>query len=90
MKLDAQVLLYQALNAHKSDLEIERAIALDCDLDDRIEATGRVLKWLEEASRRDQPVECTLHRDVNVLLGKAASRAPARMARENLGTGKTA
>jgi hypothetical protein len=83
MRLDAQVLLYQALNAHKSDLEIERGAALDCDLDDRIEATGRVLKWLNEAaSRWDQPKARTLHHDVNLLLGKTPSRAPARRAGE--------
>jgi hypothetical protein len=78
MRIDTQVQLFQALNAHKSDLEIERDAASDCGLEERIEATGRVLKWLEEAaSRQDQPEACTLHQDVNLLLGKTPSRAPA-------------
>jgi hypothetical protein len=73
MRLDAQVLLYQALNAHKSDLAIERDAAPDCDLEDRVEATGRVLTWLNEAaSRWDQPKALTLHHDVNLLLGKTS------------------
>ena len=56
MRLDAQALLYQALNAHQSDLEIERDAAPDCGLEERLEATRRVVKWLEDAaSRPDQP-----------------------------------
>jgi hypothetical protein len=78
---DAQRQLHQALKTHISDLEIERGAALDYDLDERLEATGRVLKWLEQAAL-EQPEECTLHRDVNLLLGKTPSRAPARCARE--------
>jgi hypothetical protein len=46
---DAQRKLHQALKAHKFDLEIERDAASDCDLEERIEATRRVLKWLEQA-----------------------------------------
>jgi hypothetical protein len=46
---DAQRQLHQALKTHKSDLEIERGAALDYDLDDRIEATGQLLEWLEQA-----------------------------------------
>ena len=89
MRIDTQVQLFQALNAHKSDLEIERAAAPDCGLEERIEATGRVLAWLEEAaSRRDQPEARTLHHDVYLLLGKIPS--PAHTAGENIGTGKTA
>lgn len=50
MMTDAQVQLFQALKTDASDLEIERVAELDCNLDDRIEATGRVLKWLEQAA----------------------------------------
>jgi hypothetical protein len=90
MRIDTQVQLFQALNAHKSDLEIERAAAPDCGLEERIEATGRVLTWLEEAaSRRDQPEARTLHHDVNLLLGKIPSRAGARTARGDCGTKPT-
>jgi hypothetical protein len=72
---DAQRQLHQALKArNKFDLEIERGTASD-DLEDRIEATGRVLKWLEQALepatfRQAQPEASTLHQDVNLLLGK--------------------
>jgi hypothetical protein len=44
---EAQSELYQALKAHQSDLEIQRDAAPGCDLDERIEATGRVLQWLD-------------------------------------------
>ena len=47
---EVQRQLRQALNAHQSDLEIERDAASVCGLDERIEATGRVLKWLDEAA----------------------------------------
>jgi hypothetical protein len=40
VKLDAQVLLYQALNARRTDLEIKQRARSDCDLDERIEARG--------------------------------------------------
>ena len=67
---DAQRQLHQALKVHKFDLEIERGAASDCDLEDRIEATGRVLKWLEQATLREaRGKACMLHRDVNLLLG---------------------
>jgi hypothetical protein len=53
---EAQVDLYQAVKAHKLDLEIERdAASLDCDLEDRIEATRRVLKWLDEQALEIEP-----------------------------------
>jgi hypothetical protein len=77
MRLDAQVLLYEALNAHKSDLEIESAAAQGCDLDERLEATRRVLNWLEQATcKKAQPEAPLLHHDVNLLLAKAL-RAPS-------------
>jgi hypothetical protein len=77
MRIDAQVQLFKALNAHKSDLEIERDAAPDCGLEERLEATRRVLKWLEQAAL-EQPEACTLHQDVNLLLGKTSrARAPA-------------
>jgi hypothetical protein len=47
---DAQRQLYQALNAHQFDLEMERDTASNCDLEERIEATRLVLKWLEQAT----------------------------------------
>jgi hypothetical protein len=53
---EAQVDLYQAVKAHKLDLEIERdAASLHCNLDDRIEATRRVLKWLDEQAPEIEP-----------------------------------
>jgi hypothetical protein len=63
---DAQRKLHQALKAHKFDLEIERDAASDCDLEERIEATGQLLEWLEQALepptfRQAQP-EASLHR----------------------------
>jgi hypothetical protein len=71
MRLDAQVLLYQALNAHKSDLEIEKAATPDCNLEKRLEATRRVLIWLEQATfKQARPEACSLHHDVNLLLAK--------------------
>jgi hypothetical protein len=42
-----------ATEAHQSDLEIQRDAAPACDLEDRIEATRRVLEWLDPSSVRD-------------------------------------
>jgi hypothetical protein len=52
---EAQVELYQALKAHKSDLKIQRDAAPGCDLDERIEATGRVLQWLDHQAFELEP-----------------------------------
>jgi hypothetical protein len=53
---EAQVDLYQAVKAHKLDLEIERdSASLDCGLEDRIEATRRVLTWLDEQALELEP-----------------------------------
>jgi len=41
---DAQVQLFRALKAHKSELEIERDVASGCDLEERIEAVGKILR----------------------------------------------
>jgi hypothetical protein len=51
MATEAQVELHQALEAHKFDLEITRGVsALDQEsLDHRIEATQRLLEWIEQA-----------------------------------------
>jgi hypothetical protein len=51
MAIEAQVNLYQALKAHKFDLEIARGVsALDDEiLACRIEATQRLLELLEQA-----------------------------------------
>jgi hypothetical protein len=78
MRLDAQALLYQALNAHKSDLEIEQAAASDYELGERLEATQRVVEWLEQAMRQAEPEASSLHHDVNLLLAK-----PSRGARQH-------
>jgi hypothetical protein len=64
---DAQVQLFQALNAHRSELEIERDVAWDCDLEERIEATRQLLEWLEQALetpafRQAQPEAAGLRR----------------------------
>jgi hypothetical protein len=48
--------LYQALNAHQFDLEIERAAA-PSDLEEQTEATRLVLKWLEKATVRQARLE---------------------------------
>jgi hypothetical protein len=61
MRIDAQVELFNALNTHKSDLEIERDAAPDCGLEERLEATQPVLKWLEQAAVEQQEA-CTLSR----------------------------
>jgi hypothetical protein len=47
---NAQRELYEALNAHKFVLELELSATLNCYLDERIEATRLVLKWLEQAA----------------------------------------
>jgi antitoxin component HigA of HigAB toxin-antitoxin module len=49
MTTEAQCQLHLTLKTHTSDLEIERGAALDCDLDDRIEAAWQLLEWLEQA-----------------------------------------
>ena len=67
---DAQVQLHPALNARTSDLEITPGAALDCDLDGRMEATRRVLRWLDQALEQPEAEARTLHKDVNLLLGK--------------------
>jgi hypothetical protein len=46
---EAQVELFQALKAHKLELEIERDVAPGCDLEERIEATRQLLEWLSQA-----------------------------------------
>jgi hypothetical protein len=48
---ETQRQLYQALKAHKSDLEITRATAsgLNQEIDPRIEAVRRLLEWLSQA-----------------------------------------
>jgi hypothetical protein len=45
---EAQVELYQAVKAHQSDLEIQQDAAPSCGLEERIEATRRVLQWLDD------------------------------------------
>jgi hypothetical protein len=52
---EAQAELYQALKAHQSDLEIQRDAAPDCGLNDRIEATRRVLQWLDHQAFEIEP-----------------------------------
>jgi hypothetical protein len=39
---DARVQLFQALKAHNFELEIERSVASDSDLEERIEATRQL------------------------------------------------
>jgi hypothetical protein len=51
----AQVELYQALEAHQSDLEIQRDAASGYGLEDRIEATRHVLKWLDHQALEIEP-----------------------------------
>ncbi len=62
MMTEAQRQLHQALNAHKSDLEIEQAATSDCDFEERIEATRRVLKWLEQAIKPPESVHAASRR----------------------------
>jgi hypothetical protein len=55
MATEAQGELYQALKAHESDLEIQRDTAPVRGLEDRIEATRRVLEWLEGQALEMEP-----------------------------------
>jgi hypothetical protein len=73
---DAQRELRQPLKAHQSDLETERDAASDCDLNDRIEATRRVLKWLDDkvVEPQSQPEASTLYQTA----GEDPSRAPPK------------
>jgi hypothetical protein len=52
---EAQGELHQALKAHQSDLEIQRDAAPACGLEDRIEATRRVLEWLDHQAFEIEP-----------------------------------
>jgi hypothetical protein len=59
MMTEAHRLLHAELNAHT------------CDLEERLEATRRVLNWLERATfKQAQPEAPSLHHDVNLLLAK--------------------
>jgi hypothetical protein len=51
---DAQRQLRQALKAYQSDLETEPDAASDAGLKDRIEATRRVLEWLDDQALEPQ------------------------------------
>jgi hypothetical protein len=51
---DAQRRLERALKSRQSDLETQRDDAPGCDLDDQIEATLSVLKWLDEQALESQ------------------------------------
>jgi hypothetical protein len=66
--------LYEALMAHKADLEIERSFAgLELKvLDRRIEDTRRLLEWLEQAQELPPEVSTGLER-----LSRPGNRAPA-------------
>jgi hypothetical protein len=57
---DAHRELDRALKAHKFDLEIERDAGSDCDLEKRIEATGQLLEWLEQALEPPKAVKLRL------------------------------
>jgi hypothetical protein len=83
MTTDAQRQLHQALKTHTSDLEIERGSALDCDLDDRIEAARQLLEWLEQALetptfRQAQPEPERLMRTWSAKLSARRDKAPRR------------
>jgi hypothetical protein len=53
---EAQGELYQGLKAHQSDLETQQdAAAPACGLADRIEATRRVLQWLDYQAFEIEP-----------------------------------
>jgi hypothetical protein len=51
----AQQQLYQALRAHQSDLTTQQDAAPVCGLEDRIEATRRVLQWLDHQAFEIEP-----------------------------------
>jgi hypothetical protein len=56
---EAQRQLYEALGAHKSDLEIIRGVASGPDLealDRRIEAARLLLEWIARALELEPPV----------------------------------
>jgi hypothetical protein len=55
---EAQRQLYQALNAHKTELETVREVASGPDLEvlgRRIEAARLLLEWIAQALERDPP-----------------------------------
>jgi hypothetical protein len=52
---ETQVELYQGVKARQSDLELRRDAALACGLEDRIEATRRVLQWLDHQAFEIEP-----------------------------------
>jgi hypothetical protein len=53
--IEAQGEHHQALKAYQSDLEIRRDAAPACGLEDRIEATRRVLQWLDHQAFELEP-----------------------------------
>jgi hypothetical protein len=74
MSSEARRQLYEALMAHKVDLEIERGFA-DLELkvlDRRIESTRWLLEWLEQAHELPPEVSTGLGR-----LSRPGNRAPA-------------
>jgi hypothetical protein len=59
---EAQQQLYQAVKAHQSDLKIQQDFAPTCGLEDRIEATRRVLQWLDHQAFEIEPHAPSLRR----------------------------
>jgi hypothetical protein len=55
MTKEAQRQLYQALEAHKFELEIARGVTSGPDLDRRIEAARLLLEWIARALELDPP-----------------------------------
>jgi hypothetical protein len=73
MKREAQRQLYQALKAHKFELEITRGVALGIDrdiLDRRIAAARQLLESLSQAPGFDRPAS-------NAVRMPTSSKAPA-------------
>jgi hypothetical protein len=76
VKSEARRQLYEAVAAHRADLEIERSFSkLELEiLDRRIEDTQRLLEWLEQAHELPPKVS----KELKHLL-RPRSRAPSNV-----------
>jgi hypothetical protein len=86
MATDAKAQLFQALKAHTSELEIERDVASDRDLealDRRIGAVRLLLEWLskplEPEPAASQQLKRRRHRDLKLIRIKVRCPNPANL-----------
>jgi hypothetical protein len=52
---EGQAELYQAVKAQQSDLKIQQDASPTCGLEDRFEATRRILQWLDHQAFEIEP-----------------------------------